>query len=381
MADARSLPYPLGFSLIDGRYNFAVYSETADAVFFCVFDEDGDENRVELAERTGHVFHGFVDGVGVGTRYGIRVDGAWDPEAGLRHNVDKLLLDPHATAIEGGYDWGPTASRSSATTSNEPQTAMNDSDSAPFMPALRRHRPTRSTGRATGARCTPLDETVIYETHVKGFTKLHPDVPEEIRGTYAGLAHPAAIKHLTDLGVTRVELLPVHQFVQDSHLGEKGLRNYWGYNSHRVLRPAQRVQLGRGPGRRAGRRVQGDGQGAARRRARGDPRRGLQPHRRGQRHRARPCRSRASTTRRTTASSRATRAHYFDTTGTGNSLNVGAPGRARPDHGQPALLGHRDARRRLPLRPRHDAHPAGRRRRDPQRLPRPDRTRTRCWRR
>jgi len=229
MASARSLPYPLGFSLIEGRHNFALYSETADAVFVCVFDENGVENRVELPERTGHVFHGFVDGVGVGTRYGIRVDGAWNPEAGLRHNVNKLLLDPHATAIEGGYDWEADNQSFFGHDMNEPQT-RNDTDSAPHSPRCVITDPSFDW-EGDHAPLTPLSESVIYETHVKGFTKLHPDVPEEIRGTYAGLAHPAALKHLTDLGVTAVELMPVHQFVQDSHLSEKGLRNYWGYNS------------------------------------------------------------------------------------------------------------------------------------------------------
>jgi isoamylase len=225
----RSLPYPLGFSLIDGRYNFALYSETADAVFVCVFDEHGDETRVALPERTGHVFHGFVDGVGVGTRYGVRVDGEWNPEAGLRHNVNKLLLDPHATAIEGEYDWEADNQSFFGHDMNEPQ-ARNDSDSAPHGPRCVITDPSFDWADDRAPR-TPLSQTIIYETHVKGFTRLHPEVPEDIRGTYAGLAHPAALKHLTDLGVTAVELMPVHQFVQDSHLVEKGLRNYWGYNS------------------------------------------------------------------------------------------------------------------------------------------------------
>jgi isoamylase len=229
MASPRSLPYPLGFSVIDGRQNFALYSETADDVFVCIFDENGGENRVALTERTGHVFHGFVDGAGVGTRYGIRVDGAWDPESGLRHNVNKLLLDPHATAIEGAYDWEANNQAFFGHDLNAPE-QRNDADSAPHSP---RCVITDDSFDWAGDRSprTPLSETVIYETHVKGFTKLHPDVPEDIRGTYAGLAHPAALKHLTDLGVTAVELMPVHQFVQDSHLLEKGLRNYWGYNS------------------------------------------------------------------------------------------------------------------------------------------------------
>ncbi|MFB2586622.1 glycogen debranching protein GlgX [Herbiconiux liukaitaii] len=223
---ARSLPYPLGFSSIDGRYSFALYSETADAVYLCTFDESGAETRTRLEHRTGHVFHGFVDDAGVGTRYGVRVDGEWNPEAGLRHNVHKLLLDPHATAIEGGYQWGQAVF---AHDMNEPE-RRDDIDSAGSTPLCVITDP-GFDWEADRAPRTPYSETVVYETHVKGFTKLHPEVPEEIRGTYAGLAHPAAVKHFTDLGVTAVELLPVHQFVQDSHLEEKGLRNYWGYNS------------------------------------------------------------------------------------------------------------------------------------------------------
>ncbi|RUR02994.1 glycogen debranching protein GlgX [Labedella endophytica] len=222
----RSLPYPLGFSVIDGGYNFALSSETADAVYVCTFDEDGTETRTRLEERTGHVFHGLVDDARVGTRYGIRVDGPWEPAAGLRHNVAKLLLDPHATAIEGGYDWGQAVFGHDM---NEPED-RDDTDSADATPRCIITDPSFDWSGDVAPR-TPLAETVVYETHVKGFTQLHPDVPEDIRGTYAGLAHPAAIKHFTDLGVTAVELLPVQQFVQDSHLEEKDLRNYWGYNS------------------------------------------------------------------------------------------------------------------------------------------------------
>jgi glycogen operon protein len=229
MTSARSLPYPLGVSLVDGRANVAVYSETADGVDVCLFDDDGTETRVPLEHRTGHVFHGFVDGATVGSRYGLRVSGPWDPANGLRHNPNKLLLDPHARAIEGGYDWGQPVFGHDM----DDQSRMDESDSAAFVP---RCIVTDSgfdwdADGADVAPRTPLAETIVYEVHVKGFTRLHPDVPEHIRGSYAGLAHPAAIKHLVDLGITAVELMPVQQFVQDSHLVEKGLRNYWGYNT------------------------------------------------------------------------------------------------------------------------------------------------------
>ncbi|CAN5133497.1 glycogen debranching protein GlgX [soil metagenome] len=221
-----SRPFPLGLTLTARGANYAVYSETADRVEFCSFDADGNETRTALADRSGHVFHGTIPDVAVGTRYGLRVDGAWDPANGLRHNPNKLLLDPYARAVEGDYTWGQEVF---AHDQDDPE-QRDDSDSAAFTP--------RSVVTDGGfdwgddaPPAIPLADTIVYEVHVKGFTQLHPDIPEDIRGSYAGLAHPAAIKHLTDLGITAVELLPVHQFVQDSHLEEKGLRNYWGYNS------------------------------------------------------------------------------------------------------------------------------------------------------
>ena len=229
VSSPRSLPYPLGVTILEDGLNVAVYSETADAIDVSVFAEDGSENITRLTERTGHVFHGIVGNAGVGSRYGFRVHGAWDPANGLRHNANKLLLDPHATAIEGDYSWGQAVF---AHNMDEP-TEMDETDSASSVPRSVVADPAFDWD-ADGADVAPrtaFADTVVYEVHVKGFTQRHPDVPENIRGTYAGLAHPAAIKHFTDLGVTAIELLPVQQFVQDSHLDEKGLRNYWGYNS------------------------------------------------------------------------------------------------------------------------------------------------------
>jgi len=233
MTASRSKPYPLGVTPLDGGgAHVAVYSETADHIWFCLFDDDaadgtpGAEHRTELVERTGHVFHTVVPEARVGSRYGFRVAGPWEPSAGLRHNEHKLLLDPWATALDGAFDWGQAVFGHDM---DDPET-MDTTDSAPAMP--RSVIADRSFDWGDDERpLTPLEETVVYEVHVKGFTRQHPEVPEEIRGTYAGLAHPAAIKYFTDLGVTAVELLPTHQFVQDSHLEEKGLRNYWGYNS------------------------------------------------------------------------------------------------------------------------------------------------------
>jgi isoamylase len=218
--------FPLGVTLGEGGANFAVRSEIADAVEVCLFDADGQETGVELPERTAHVFHGFLPGVGVGQRYGLRVQGPWSPAEGWRCNANKLLLDPYATAVDGQVDWGEEVFGHRF----EDPSAVSDADSAARMPRC------VITGAGfdwQGDRPpqVPLDETIVYETHVKGLTFRHPDVPETIRGTYAGLAYPAVVEYLVELGVTSVELLPVHQFVQDSHLLEKGLRNYWGYNS------------------------------------------------------------------------------------------------------------------------------------------------------
>jgi isoamylase len=219
-------PYPLGVSLAPDGANFAVHSEIADAVEVCLFAPDGSELRVELPERSAHVWHGFIPGIEAGQRYGLRVHGPWDPADGLRCNPAKLLLDPHATAIEGEVKWGQEVFGHRF---DDPG-ARDDADSAPSMPRC------VITGRdfdwgEDRSPAVPLDETIVYETHVKGLTQRHPAVPAAQRGTYAGLAHPAIIEYLLDLGVTSVELLPVHQFVQDAHLLEKGLRNYWGYNT------------------------------------------------------------------------------------------------------------------------------------------------------
>jgi isoamylase len=225
-------PYPLGAHVEGDGANFAVSSEIATAVEVCLFAADGAEERVALPSRAAHIWHGFLPGVGPGQRYGLRVHGPWAPGEGLRCNPSKLLLDPHATAIEGEVDWGEAVFGHRFDAPEE----RNVEDSAPNMP---RCVVTASDFEWEGDQAPgiPLDETVIYETHVKGLTQRHPEVPEEVRGTYAGLAHPAVTEYLVELGVTAVELLPVHQFVQDSHLLEQGLRNYWGYNTIGFLAP------------------------------------------------------------------------------------------------------------------------------------------------
>ena len=221
-----SRPWPLGVTVEQGGANVAVYSETADAVDVCLFDADGTEERIRLGNRTGYVFHDFVPGMVPGVRYGLRVDGPWDPTRGLRHNAHKLLLDPRARAIEGRYDWNPTVfgHRHDAPLQQEL------TDDAPSVPRCIVIDPWFDWGDDHQPQ-TNLSETIVYELHVKGFTKRMGDVPEPLRGTYAGLAHPKAIAYLKDLGVTAIELMPVHQFVHDQYLLEKNLTNYWGYNS------------------------------------------------------------------------------------------------------------------------------------------------------
>jgi isoamylase len=225
-------PYPLGALVENGGTNFAVASDVADSIEVCLFDADGTETRIELPERTAGVFHGLLPDVGPGQKYGLRVRGPWDPANGIRCNPDKLLIDPHATAISGPVVWSEDVFAHHFDDAN----AYNDADSAAAMPKCVVSDRSFDWGDDRAPRI-PLSDTVVYETHVKGISKRHPDVPEDIAGTYAGLAHPSIIEHLTGLGVTAVELLPVHQFVQDSHLLDNGLRNYWGYNSIGFLAP------------------------------------------------------------------------------------------------------------------------------------------------
>jgi glycogen operon protein len=220
-------PYPLGATYDGSGTNFALFSEVAQRVDLCLFDEKGREtDRLELPEVTAFVWHGYLPNVTPGQRYGFRVHGPWDPTHGLRCNRSKLLLDPYARAVDGQIDW---TERCFAYRFNDPN-RRNDGDSARHVFKSVVTNPFFDWRNDRHPR-TPWHETIVYEVHVKGFTMRHPNVPEEQRGTYAGIASPAAIEHFQRLGVTAVELLPVHQFVHDSHLIEKGLRNYWGYNS------------------------------------------------------------------------------------------------------------------------------------------------------
>ena len=219
-------PQPLG-AIYDGAgTNFALFSEVAGKVELCLFDDDGRETRVELPERTGYVWHGYLPRVGPGQRYGYRVHGPFEPSRGHLCHPSKLLLDPYARAIDGRVRWHEAMFSHHFDDSNR----VCELDSAPYMPRCVVVSPYFDWDNDHPPR-TSWHDTVIYEVHVKGFTQLHPDVPLPLRGTYAGLAHPASIKYLKALGVTAVELLPVHHYVHDKFLVQRGLRNYWGYNS------------------------------------------------------------------------------------------------------------------------------------------------------
>ena len=225
--------YPLG-AIYDGAgTNFSIFSEIADRVELCLFDEGGTETKFDLPEVTSFCWHGYLPNVGPGQRYGFRVHGPWKPEEGHRCNPAKLLLDPYARAVEGQVRWNEAVF---AYSFDNPDGPSNDIDSAAFMPKCVVTTPYFDWGNDRHPR-TQWHETIIYEVHVKGFSINHPEVPAELRGTYAGLGHPKAIDYFTRLGVTAIELMPVHQFIQDSHLLERGLRNYWGYNSVGFLAP------------------------------------------------------------------------------------------------------------------------------------------------
>ena len=225
--------YPLGAFYDGAGTNFSIFSEIADRVELCLFDEGGTETKFDLPEVTSFCWHGYLPNVGPGQRYGFRVHGPWKPEEGHRCNPAKLLLDPYARAIEGQARWNEAVF---AYSFDNPDGPSNDIDSAAFMPKCVVTTPYFDWGNDRHPR-TQWHETIIYEVHVKGFSINHTDIPDELRGTYAGLAHPKAIEYFTRLGVTAIELMPVHQFIQDSHLLERGLRNYWGYNSIGFLAP------------------------------------------------------------------------------------------------------------------------------------------------
>lgn len=221
--------YPLGASYDGAGVNFALYSQVAQKVELCLFDEHDAETRIEMTEQNSYVWHNYIPGLQPGQRYGYRVYGPYDPVHGLRCNPNKLLLDPYAKAIEGNID-GDESLFSYWFKSPDDTSAMNDLDSAAHTMKSAVINPYFDWGNDQHPYISYHD-SVIYEAHVRGMTNLNMDVPPDIRGTYAGLAYPSVIEYLKKLGITAIELMPIHQFVNDSFLQEKGLSNYWGYNT------------------------------------------------------------------------------------------------------------------------------------------------------
>jgi len=235
--------YPLGATYDGSGTNFALFSEVAERVELCLFDADGTETRIKLPEVDGFVWHGFLPGVESGQRYGYRVHGPHDPANGHRCNPNKLLLDPYSKAIDGNFSWDQSLFGYNF---GDPD-SRNDEDSAASMPKSVVINPYFDWGNDRPPQHEYAD-TVIYETHVKGLTQTHPEIPEQARGTYAGIAHPAIIEHLQSLGVTAVELMPVHHFANDSTLIDKGLNNYWGYNTIGFFAPDAKYTSSTTPG-------------------------------------------------------------------------------------------------------------------------------------
>ena len=221
--------YPLGASYDGAGVNFALFSQVAQKVELCLFDEEDNETRIEMTEQNSYVWHNYLPGIQPGQRYGYRVYGPYDPMQGLRCNPNKLLLDPYAKAIEGNID-GDESLYSYWFKSPDDVTSMNTLDSAAHTMKAAVVNPYFDWGNDQHPNISYHD-SVIYEAHVRGMTNLNMDVPPDIRGTYAGLAYPSVIEYLKKLGVTAIELMPIHQFVNDSFLQEKGLSNYWGYNT------------------------------------------------------------------------------------------------------------------------------------------------------
>ncbi|MCE6989736.1 glycogen debranching protein GlgX [Dyadobacter sp. CY323] len=242
-------PYPLGATWDGKGINFAVFSENADGIELCLFQPENEAEefmKIKIEEVTHHIWHVYIPGLEPGQLYGYRAFGPHDPENGHRFNHNKLLLDPYCKAINGSIKWDNSVFGYEFGDPEE-DLSYNEGDSAGFMPKAVVIDPGFDWQGDTRLEI-PYHNTVIYEVHVKGFTMMREEIPEEIRGTYAGIAHPASIQYLKDLGVTSVELMPVHHFIEDQHLLEKGLTNYWGYNTLGFFAPDNRYSSNREPG-------------------------------------------------------------------------------------------------------------------------------------
>ena len=253
VAISEGLPHPRGASWDGNGTNFALFSAHATKVELCIFESAGKQElyRVELPECTNQIWHGYLPGVGPGAVYGYRVHGPYEPENGHRFNANKLLLDPYAVAHTGELKWDPAVFGYRMETMDD--LTFDERDSAPFMPKCVVVDPNFNWSGAPGRKrqgslkqlAVSFSDTIIYEMHVRGYTKKHPAVPEHLRGSYGGLAQPAVLEYIKSLGVTSVELLPIHAFVNDSHLLEQGLTNYWGYNSIGYFAPDPRYAADR----------------------------------------------------------------------------------------------------------------------------------------
>ena len=232
-------PYPLGAKWDGTGVNFAIYSENATAVELCLFNQSGQQTeQIFLRETTAFIWHGYIPGIQAGQLYGFRIHGPWDPKNGFRFNPAKLVVDPYAQAVTGKTDWSqPIFGYQFG--GDDADLNIDTRDSAPGVPKSVVVSPYFDWEQDRLLR-TPLSDSIIYETHVRGFSIQNPDVPEPLRGTYAGLASAASLRHLKRLGVTAVELMPVHHFINDGYLIEKGLSNYWGYNTLAYFAPAGR---------------------------------------------------------------------------------------------------------------------------------------------
>jgi glycogen operon protein len=246
--------YPLGATWDGWGTNFALFSEVAERVELCLFDEAGSESRVELTEVDGFVWHAYLPAITPGQRYGFRVDGPWDPAAGHRCDPSKLLLDPYGKAFDGDFKQGPQLFSYDMAVAEHDDSASGD---RPMLDSLGHTmtsvviNPFFDWGSDRPPE-HPYNETIIYEAHVKGMTRAHPGIPEELRGTYAGLSDPVVIDHLQSLNVTAIELMPVHQFMHDFRLLDLGLRNYWGYNTFGFFAPHNSYASIRQPGAAVG---------------------------------------------------------------------------------------------------------------------------------
>ncbi|EPD69973.1 glycogen debranching enzyme GlgX [Corynebacterium pyruviciproducens ATCC BAA-1742] len=238
--------YPLGSTYDGAGTNFALFSDIADKVELCLLDKENNETRVELTEVDANIWHAYLPGIQPGQRYGYRVHGPYDPANGHRCDPSKLLVDPYSRAFDGEYDGDPSLFSYDITDPENPD-GRNTEDSLGHTMKSVVVNPFFDWGDDKSPK-TPYHETVIYEGHVKGLTMTHPDIPENLRGTYAGLAHPVIIDYLQDLGITALELMPIHQFFQDDRLRELGLRNYWGYNTLGFFAPQQDYAAATKPG-------------------------------------------------------------------------------------------------------------------------------------